>query len=61
VERGGPPIAGPPAKRGFGMRLLGRGLMAQAGMGADIRFEPEGVRCTLHLPRLPTGVPAKRA
>jgi PAS domain S-box-containing protein len=60
TERGGPPVAGPPAKRGFGMRLLGRGLATQAGRGADIRFEPEGVRCTLHLPRLPIGVPAKR-
>ena len=60
TERGGPPIAGPPAKRGFGLRLLGRGLATQAGRGADIRFEPEGVRCTLHLPRLPIGVPAMR-
>jgi PAS domain S-box-containing protein len=59
VERGGPPVAGPPAKRGFGLRLLGRGLMAQAGVGADLRFEPEGVRCTLRLPSpLPTASPA---
>jgi len=50
VERGGPPVAGPPAKRGFGMRLLGRGLATQAGMGADIRFDPEGVRCLLRVP-----------
>ena len=61
VERGGPPVAGPPAKRGFGLRLLERGLAAQAGMGAAIRFEPEGVRCTLGLPPLPIGPPAKGA
>ena len=58
VERGGPPVGGPPAKRGFGMRLLGRGLSTQAGMGADIRFEPEGLRCTLHLP--PSGPATER-
>ncbi len=52
-ERGGPPVAGPPAKRGFGLRLLGRGLATQAGMGADLRFEPEGVRCALRLPPPP--------
>jgi PAS domain S-box-containing protein len=50
VERGGPPIAGPPARRGFGLRLLERGLAMQAGMRADLRFEPEGLRCTIFLP-----------
>ncbi len=50
VERGGPPIAGQPARRGFGLRLLGRGLAADAGVGGDLRFEPEGLRCVLRLP-----------
>ena len=50
VERGGPPIAGPPAREGFGLRLLERGLVTQAGMAADLRFEPEGLRCTFRLP-----------
>ena len=31
VERGGPPVAGPPERRGFGLRLLERGLAMQAG------------------------------
>ncbi len=53
VERGGPPVAGPPARRGFGLRLLERGLAAQAGAAADLRFEPEGLRCTLRLPPSP--------
>jgi two-component sensor histidine kinase len=44
TERGGPPVKGHPARRGFGLRLLQRGLAAEAGMGADIRFEPEGLR-----------------
>jgi len=53
TERGGPPVAGPPAKRGFGLRLLGRGLGTEAGIGANLRFEPEGVRCVLRLPSSP--------
>ena len=61
AERGGPSIAGPPAKRGFGLRLLGGGSAAQAGMGADLRFEPEGVRCTFRLPPLSARSPARRA
>ncbi len=61
VERGGPPVAGPPAKHGFGLRLLGRGLAAEAGMGADLRFEPEGVRCTLRLPPLSARSPTRQA
>jgi PAS domain S-box-containing protein len=55
LERGGPPVAGPPGKRGFGLRLLERGLAMQAGMGADLRFEPEGLRCTLRLPAAAPG------
>jgi len=50
LERGGPPIAAPPTRRGFGLRLLERGLAAQAGMAAELRFEPEGLRCALRLP-----------
>ena len=61
VERGGPPVAGPPVRRGFGMRLLNGRLAAQAGMRADLRFEPEGVRCTFRLPPLSARSPARRA
>ena len=50
VERGGPLVAGPPGRSGFGLRLLGRGLASQTGMAADLRFEPDGLRCTLRLP-----------
>jgi hypothetical protein len=41
--------------------VVERGLAMQAGMAADLRFEAEGVRCTLRLPPLPIGTPAKRA
>ncbi|MCO6415864.1 PAS domain S-box protein [Siccirubricoccus sp. KC 17139] len=61
VERGGPPIVGPPARRGFGLRLLERGLAMQSGMGADLRFEPEGLRCTLYLPSSRLARPGRRA
>lgn len=50
IERGGPPVTGPPTRRGFGLRLLGRGLATGTGMVADLHFEPEGLRCVLRLP-----------
>jgi len=49
IERDGPPIGGPPMRRGFGMRLLQRGL-AQGGLAAEMTFEPEGLRARIHLP-----------
>ena len=48
-------------ERGIGLRLLERGLAAQAGVGADLHFEPEGLRCTLRLPQPRIGSPAKGA
>jgi two-component sensor histidine kinase len=59
IERGGPPVTSPPTRRGFGLRLLGRGLATETGMAADLRFEPEGLRCTLRLPQQ-SGVPGSR-
>jgi hypothetical protein len=47
VQRDGPPIHGLPARRCFGLRLLKRGLAMQS----DLRFQPEGLRCTLRLPQ----------
>ncbi|MBX6741799.1 MAG: sensor histidine kinase [Acetobacteraceae bacterium] len=44
VERDGSPIC-----RGFGMRLLQRGL-AQGGLAAEMAFEPEGLRARIHFP-----------
>ncbi len=56
TERDGPPVPGPPTRRGFGLRLLQRGLVAQAGMEAEMLFESGGLRCTL---RLPASSPAR--
>ena len=49
AERDGPPIPAPPDRKGFGLRLLERGLAGQAGMEAETRFDPGGLRCALRL------------
>jgi PAS domain S-box-containing protein len=43
-ELNGPPVT-PPARRGFGSRLIERGLRSDLGGRADLVFEPDGVRC----------------
>ncbi len=40
-EHGGPPVS-PPTRVGFGTKLLTKG-----GMGADLTFEPDGLRCSI--------------
>ena len=47
VERGGPPVA-PPARRGFGTRLLENALASPPDQIA-LRFDPEGVHCTVEM------------
>jgi two-component sensor histidine kinase len=59
IERGGPPVPGLSTRQGFGLRLLERGLAAEAGMAADLWFEPESLRCVLRLP-LPHSVRPNR-
>jgi two-component sensor histidine kinase len=46
-ERGGPQLAGPPLRRGFGLRFLERGLAHDLGRDAQVRlrFEPAGFTC----------------
>ena len=45
-ERGGPPVT-PPARTGFGSRLIQRGL---AGGDVSLRYLTEGVHCTVSAP-----------
>lgn len=45
-EQGGPPVA-PPKRRGFGSRLVERGLAMELGGDARISFEPGGVACDI--------------
>jgi len=52
VESGGPPVR-PPQRRGFGTRLIERGLSADLKGRTQIDFRPEGVTARLEAPRLP--------
>ena len=48
-EEGGPPVVAP-TRRGFGSRLIERGLAGAVGGHVELRYEPEGVCCTLSAP-----------
>ncbi|GJE09472.1 sensor histidine kinase [Methylobacterium longum] len=48
-ESGGPPVR-PPARKGFGSRLIERGLANELGGEARVLYEPQGVVCTLDVP-----------
>lgn len=45
-EQGGPPVT-PPARRGFGSRLIERTITDTFGGDVALRFAPEGVTCTM--------------
>jgi len=49
VERGGPPVVAP-SSRGFGSRLIERGMAKELGGEAQILFDPEGVQFVLRAP-----------
>ncbi|MBB5988009.1 sensor histidine kinase [Sphingobium lignivorans] len=53
-ERGGPPVE-PPTRRGFGTRLIQRGIAPGLGGAVALHFEPEGLRCTIdaRIPKSP--------
>jgi two-component sensor histidine kinase len=46
VERGGPKVA-PPARQGFGTRLLQRSLSAETGGTVTLDFAADGLVCTM--------------
>jgi two-component sensor histidine kinase len=48
-ERGGPTVV-PPKSRGFGSRLIERGLAGEMDADVQLLFEPEGVRCAIVAP-----------
>lgn len=50
TESGGPPVAGPPRRRGFGSVLLTRGLKGQLGGEVALDFAPGGLRCRVRVP-----------
>ena len=49
-ETGGPPLPGRPPKRGFGTRLLERGLAAQIGGAISLDFALSGLHCRIRVP-----------
>ncbi len=53
TEDGGPPVT-IPERRGFGSRMIERGLAAELGGSVSIDFRPTGVVCTVDAP-LPDG------
>ncbi|MFC1455813.1 sensor histidine kinase [Microvirga arabica] len=48
-EKGGPPVA-PPARRGFGTRLIERSLAQDLDGDVEITFAPTGVVCSVEAP-----------
>ncbi|MCB4820994.1 HWE histidine kinase domain-containing protein [Roseicella aerolata] len=50
TERGGPPVAGPPARRGFGSRLLETTIERQLGGTLECRWESAGLACEIRVP-----------
>jgi PAS domain S-box-containing protein len=48
-ERGGPVVA-PPRQRGFGSRMIERGLAAELRGEVHLDYRPEGVICTIDAP-----------
>lgn len=52
-EHDGPSLAGPPMRRGFGSRLLERGVALQFGGVIRLEFPAEGLVCHMRLPLRP--------
>jgi two-component sensor histidine kinase len=48
-ESGGPPVV-PPARRGFGSRLIERGLAAELGGTVRLQYLPAGAVCVIDAP-----------
>ncbi|MFC4275641.1 sensor histidine kinase [Achromobacter aloeverae] len=49
TETGGPPVA-PPLRRGFGSRLIERGIAQEIGGKATLEFAPGGLVCRIDVP-----------
>ncbi len=50
AEAGGPPVAGPPARRGFGSRVLEGTVRDQLGGAVSLAWEPTGLVCEMKVP-----------
>lgn len=62
TERGGPPVEGPPARRGFGSELIRMAFEGRLGGSVAERWEPGGMVCEARFRLAPAEVaPAKVA
>ncbi|TDH60760.1 PAS domain S-box protein [Dankookia rubra] len=50
VEEGGPPVPSPPKHRGFGARLIERGLVQEVQAETRLLFKSAGVQCEIDAP-----------
>ena len=50
TEESGPPVSGPPERRGFGVRILERALLQELRAKTRLMFEPDGLRCGIDVP-----------
>jgi PAS domain S-box-containing protein len=50
AERGGPPVAAPPERRGFGSRVLEATVRGQLGGRVSRAWEPAGLVCDIEVP-----------
>jgi two-component sensor histidine kinase len=48
-EESGPPVT-PPTKKGFGSRVIERGLGFELGGSTRLDYRPDGVVCTIDIP-----------
>jgi two-component sensor histidine kinase len=55
-ERGGPPVS-PPARRGFGSRMIEQALAQDLKGDVTMEFRPEGLVCTIDAPLPEKGAP----
>jgi len=53
-EKDGPPVA-PPAHKGFGSRVIERGLALELESTTHLDYRPDGLVCTMDIP-LPIGI-----
>lgn len=48
-EKDGPPVT-PPTRKGFGSRVLEQGLANELNGKVDLKYAPDGMICTIHVP-----------
>jgi two-component sensor histidine kinase len=49
-ERGGPPVSGPPERKGFGTQMTARSVVGQLGGSLTYDWDPDGLTMRLSVP-----------